>query len=69
MRNETILPVRSVKSWPSAIVDVDGAHAAIAYNDTNGIEKIDVSKKPFSIIEWIKGYLRKFQFYLFGDKV
>ena len=55
--NEVILPVRDVKSWPTAIVDVDGVHAAIAYNDTNGIEKMDVSKRPFSIVEWIKSYL------------
>ena len=53
-----ILPVRDVKSWPTAIVDVDGVHAAIAYNDTNGIEKMDVSKRPFSIVDWIKSYLR-----------
>ena len=58
--NEMILPVRDVKSWPTSIVDVDGVHAAIAYNDNIGIEKVDVSKRPFSIVEWIKSYLREY---------
>ncbi len=51
------LPERRTKSWLCSLVDVDGTHAAVAYNDTEGVEKIDVSRKPFSITEWIKSYI------------
>ena len=51
------LPERETKAWPTTLLDADGTHLAIAYNDATGIEMIDYSKKPFSFLEWVKYYI------------